>query len=189
MTQLHKFVERIRTEQNLSVEVPGFDPHNGNEAARFLLVLEAPGARAVGSGIISFDNPDQTAANLKQQLQKAGVRRSDIALWNVVPWYLGNGEKTKIRPARFRDISQCLRYLTDLVALLKQLECIVLVGAAARKAHVHLSHTTNVRILSCHHPSPRVKNYSPASAAENVAVFRAMKRLSKKAIRHASAER
>lgn len=176
MSSLTKFVDRIRSEQNLISEVPGFDPNNGNEKARFLLVLEAPGRKAVESGFVSLSNKDQTAANLKEQLLEAGVKQSEIALWNVVPWYLGNSDKTKIRPARSRDISQCLDYLTDLVRLLERLEAIVLVGAAARKAHIRLSHATNVRILSCHHPSPRVKNYTPASAAENIAVFKAMKR-------------
>jgi len=175
MSQLESFVEKIRSEQNLGIEVPGFDPKNGNEKARFLLILEAPGAKAVKTGVISFDNPDFTATNLKRQLEVAGIDRSEIAIWNVVPWYLGNDEKTKIRPAKTRDISQCLGYLAELVSLLNRLECVVLVGAAARKAHVHLSYTTKVRILSCHHPSPRVMNHSSDAARDNIAVFKAMK--------------
>jgi uracil-DNA glycosylase family 4 len=180
---LRAFVEKIRSEQGLSDEVPNFDPLNGNENAKFLFVLEAPGAKAVKSGFISFDNPDQTAKNFREQLEEAGIKRSEIILWNVVPWYLGNSGKTKIRAAQSRDISKCLDYLGELVSLLKKLECIVLVGSAARKAHVYLSHETKLRILSCHHPSPKVKNFSPATAKENVAVFRAFgsKRLTKQA--------
>lgn len=175
-TQLNRFVDKIRNDQGLSNEVPYFDLNNGNENAKFLFILEAPGAKAVKTGFVSFDNPDQTAKNFKKQLDDAGIKRSEIAIWNVVPWYLGNSEKTKIRPAKSRDIKQCLSYLGELLSLLKNLECIVLVGGAARKAHVYLSHETNKRILSCHHPSPRVKNSSPDTAKENVAVFRALKK-------------
>ena len=138
-SQLNQFVDKIRNDQGLSNEVPYFDPKNGNENARFLFVLEAPGPKAVETRFISFDNPDQTAKNFKEQLEEAGINRSEIAIWNIVPWYLGNSEKTKIRAAKSRDIAQCLDY------------------------------------LSCHHPSLRVKNFSPVTAKENVAVFKALR--------------
>jgi uracil-DNA glycosylase len=179
MQPLKRLVERIRSEQGLSREVPDFDPLNGNENARFLFVFEAPGVKAVTTGVVSFDNPDQTAKNFKDQLRGAHIDRSEIAIWNVVPWYLGNNDKTRIRTARNRDIVKSLAYLDSLVAILKKLECIVLVGGSARKAHIHLSHKTGVRILSCHHPSPKVKNIDPATAKENVVVFKAMKRYSR----------
>ena len=178
MTLLDDFVERIRADQGLINEVPGFDPRNGNEDAKYLLLLEAPGPKALETKIVSFDNPDQTAANLKSQLDEAGIDRSEIVIWNVVPWYLGNNDLTKIRAAQSSDVMVCLAYLGDLVQMLKKLRCIVLVGSAARKAHVYLSHATNVRILSCHHPSPRVKFFSPNTVKENVAVFKAVAHVS-----------
>jgi uracil-DNA glycosylase len=174
ISPLGLIVERIRSEQQLSREVPGFDPQNGNESARFLLVLEAPGPKAVASGFISLDNPDQTAKNLRTQLEAAGVKSLDIALWNVVPWYLGNADCSKIRGARSTDVQQGLQYLTAVVAAIESLQCIVLVGGAARQAHIHLSHNTGARILSCHHPSPKVQNTVSGAAEENVSVFRSM---------------
>jgi len=171
---LTSLVERIRCEQHLSREVPGFDPANGNERARFLFVLEAPGPQAVASGFISLNNNDQTAKNFRTQLTKAGISPSDIALWNVVPWYLGNTEKTKIRGALASDVKQGLAYLSEVVFAIEALKCIVLVGGAARQAHVHLSHTTSARILSCHHPSPKVQNTVAGASEENVAVFHYM---------------
>lgn len=176
IASLKSVVKRIRREQCLTSQVPDFDPKNGNEAARFLLLLllEAPGARAIDTGYVSLDNPDQTARNLREQLQDAGVQREDLAIWNVVPWYLGNETATHIRAARAGDIKPCLEYLTAVVQAIPGLRCIVLEGAAARKAHIHLSHSTTVRILSCHHPSPRAQNTNRDAAAENVAVFRAM---------------
>jgi len=171
---LAALVQRIRAEQGLDREVPGFDPRNGNERAKFLFVLEAPGAKAVATGVVSLDNPDQTARNFRSQLQQAGVSRDDIAIWNVVPWYIGNAGKTKIRAARTSDAKLGLEYLSAVVAALPNLKCIVLVGGAARQAHVHLSHQTAARMLSCHHPSPRAQNTNRAASQENVAVFRFM---------------
>lgn len=171
---LNALIARIRSETGLGDEVPGLDPLNGNEHARYLFVLEAPGPKAVASGVISIDNPDQTARNFRNQLEAAGITRTEIALWNVVPWYLGNAGRTKIRGAKASDVKQGLAYLSAAVACIRGLECIVLVGSAARQAHVHLSHETRVRILSCHHPSPRVLNSFPAVAAENIAIFRFM---------------
>jgi hypothetical protein len=90
----------MRQEQNLTVEVPNFDPNNGNEKAMFLFILEAPGPKAVKSGIISTDNPDPSARNFKAQLSEAGIEQSQIAIWNIVPWYIGNKERTKIRASK-----------------------------------------------------------------------------------------
>lgn len=179
MQPLAALVERIRAEQGLTKQVPGVDPDNGNERARFLFVLEAPGPKAVQTGFISLENPDQTARNFRTQLMAAGVQRNDLALWNVVPWYLGNEEETKIRSAKSADIQAGLQYLTSVVACIPKLQCIVLVGGAARQAHIHLSHQTTARILSCHHPSPKVQNTVRGATEENLAVLRFMLATSK----------
>ena len=168
---LKEILARIRAEQQLDKEIPHFDPQNGNENARFLFVMEAPGAKAVKSGYISFENNDLTAKNFRNQLAAAGVDRKDIAIWNAVPWYIGNVEQTRIRAANGADVKQGLAYLVEIVSSIKNLQCIVLMGDAARKAHIYLSQHTKARILSCHHPSPRVMNLSPELADENIAVF------------------
>ena len=172
---LDALVERIRAERQLQSEVPGFDPQNGNERAKYLFILEAPGPQALKTGIVSFDNPDRTAANFRAQLQAAGVVRNDIAIWNVVPWYLGNEAQTRIRGARAGDVRLGLGYLDAVVQAIVGLRCVVLVGGAARQAHIRLSRTTTARLLSCHHPSPKVQNTTPGAADENVAVFRFMR--------------
>ena len=174
-TILQSFVQEIRDEKHLSAEVPDFDPNNGNENARYLFVLEAPGPKAVESGFISFDNPDQTARNLKIQLEAAGVVRSEIAIWNIVPWYVGNEDKSRIRAVEGKEAGEGIAYLLRLLQFLPKLRCIVLVGGAARRAHVALSAATTRHILSCHHPSPRVMNFLSTAAAENVEVFRNMR--------------
>ena len=174
-TPLSALVDRIRAEQQLGREVPAFDPDNGNETAKYLFILEAPGPKAVETGIVSFENPDQTARNLRDQLEQAQINRKDIAVWNIVPWYVGNEERTQIRAVQRDEVTLGTHYLKQLLKLLPNLRCIVLVGGAARKAHVPLSAATAVRILSCHHPSPRAMNLLPSAKVENIEVFKFMR--------------
>ena len=175
-TSLDAFVDGIRRKHKMhSKVVPGFDPGNGNSQAKYLFVLEAPGPKACETGYVSFDNPDRTAENFKQQLQCAHIDRADIAIWNVVPWYLGNKDRTKIRSPHTDEIAEGVKLLKDLVLLLPRLEYIILVGTSARRAHIALSMSCNARILACHHPSPRGLNKTPGAADENVAVFRRMR--------------
>lgn len=169
-------VNRIRIEKNLNREVPGFDPKNGNEQAKYLLLLEAPGPKAIQTGQISFDNPDPSARNLQKQLAAAGITREEIAIWNVVPWYIGNEAGTSIRGANGDDVHTGIEYLTLLISAMPNLRCIVLVGGAARRTHIFLSHFTTARIVSCHHPSAKVINANnPEKDKENIEVFRFIK--------------
>lgn len=170
-----ELVDQIRKEQALGCQIPGFDPENGNERARYLFLLEAPGPKAVHTGYVSLTNPDPTARNFQRQLREAGIGSEDIAVWNVVPWYLGDEEHRKIRRANSVDVQAGLKYLGAVVAAMPRLQCIVLVGGAARKAHVFLSRVTTARILSCHHPSAQALNANPVAEEENIAVFRLMK--------------
>lgn len=162
-------VHQIRVDRNLMREVPGFDPENGNEQAKYLFLLEAPGPKALQTGRISFDNPDPSAKNLREQLKEAGILRKDIALWNVVPWYLGNG--TTIRRASGEDIRAGVEYLRPLLSDMPNLCCIFLVGGAARRAHMLLSRITTARIVTCHHSSARVIIANSKAAKENIEVL------------------
>jgi len=69
--------------------------------------------------------------------------------------------------------------LSEIVSAIPKLRCVVLVGGAAPRAHIWLSHQTTVRILSCHHPSPKVQNTMRGAAEENIAIFRYMLATSK----------
>lgn len=168
-------VTEIRKSLGLSSEVPGFDPKNGNEQAKFLFLMEAPGPKAIESGIISFENPDPTARNFQKQLATAGITREEIAVWNIVPWYVGNIAGTAIRAATSQDIRAGIEFLSPIILAMPNLCCVVLVGGAARQAHLFLSRTTKARIVSCHHPSARVLNLNPAAANENIEIFRFIK--------------
>ena len=159
---------RIRAEQGFTNEVPDFDPSNGNEQAKFLFLLEAPGKKAVKSGIISLNNPDQTATNFRDLLEEAGIDRSEITLWNIVPWYIGKMDYSRIRAAKGSDVELGCAYVQDICKEITNLKAIILVGGSARKAHVHLSTFCNCHIYSTHHPSPRVMNSSPEKWNENL---------------------
>ena len=164
-------VTRIRVERNLTSAVPGFDPKNGNEQAKYLFLFEAPGPKAVQSGQVSFENPDPSARNFREQLNASGIAREEIAIWNVVPWYIGNSAGTAIRPANSNDIRAGSEYLQSLLFAMPNLRCIFLVGAAARQAHMLLSRLTTARIVTCHHSSARVLIANPRAAKENIEVF------------------
>lgn len=170
-----ELVELIKEDKQLGKEVPGFDPGNGNENAKYLFLLEAPGPKAVESGQISFENPDPSAKEFGKELAAAGISREEIAIWNIVPWYIGNSDGTAIRAAEGEDLREGMKYLPLLLAAMPKLKCVVLVGGVARRAHMFLSRLTTVRIVSCHHPSMRVINSNPKASEENVELFRFIK--------------
>lgn len=164
-------VNRIRVEQNLTDAIPNFDPKNGNERAKYLFLLEAPGPKAVQSGQVSFENHDPSARNFREQLEVSGITRDEIAIWNVIPWYIGNSAGTAIRAANGNDIRAGSQYLESLLSAMPNLRCIFLVGGAARRAHMLLSRLTTARIVTCHHSSARVLIANSRAAKENIEVF------------------
>ena len=76
---LTEFVRALRAEAiaaNLipsEDHVPHFDPLDGEVEAGCLFLFEAPGPRAVGSGFVSRDNPDETAKNFFFLNREAGL--------------------------------------------------------------------------------------------------------------------
>jgi hypothetical protein len=168
---LTQFVRQLRSQRGGGESVPWFDPDEGGVGARILLLLEAPGPRATGpggprpaargSGFISCDNDDQSAANLWALLDQAGVDRREIATWNVVPWYVG--DETVIRPVSGADLEEARPALRELVSLLPQVRVVVLLGRKAaagwRRAGVDLP------TIEAPHPSPLVVNVRPAARA------------------------
>ncbi len=87
-----------------------------------------------------------------------GINRKDIVIWNVVPWYLGDGKK--IRPANKSDIDSGQKYLERLFSLLPRLEAVILLGKNAQKAKKIIISNVNCPIFETYHPSNRVFNRS-----------------------------
>ena len=172
---LTAFVKSLRSETVMGAAIPDFDPADGGVRAELLYLLEAPGAKAVASGFISRNNPDETAKNFFDLNQAAGIPRERTVLWNIVPWYIGTG--TRIRAAGRGDIEQGLPSLTRLIALLPRLRTVVLLGRkAAYGADAILELRPDLQVLRCPHPSPLFVNRSPGNRETILEVLRAAAR-------------
>ena len=170
MEPLTAFVRQIRQERPSEEYIPNFDPDDGGVNAEVLFVLEAPGPKAVSTGFVSRDNPDQTASNLKAYLQEAGISRKQSLVWNIVPWYLGNGRT--IKAAFSADIQAGGVYLERLLALLPHLKAVVLVGRKAQSAFKQGGLTTALPLYEAYHPSPVFVHLHPDNREKIIEVFR-----------------
>lgn len=169
MQPLTALVDQIRKEKHLGTEVPYFDPCDGGINARVLFLLEAAGPKAVKTTFISRNNNDETAEKMFSLLKKAGLKRQDTLLWNIVPWYLGTGKK--ILPAKPEDLKAGNVYLRKLLPLLKELRAIVLVGKKARGGFAQYDEKINARIFYTPHPSPSNLKSRPELEGEILARF------------------
>jgi len=173
---LTSFVESMRHERGLKGEIPYFDPADGGVNARCLFLLEAPGAKAVESGFISRNNPDETAKNFFLLNQEVSLARELTVSWNVVPWYIGQG--SSIRPASAADIQEAHPYLEEMLRLLLQLQIVVLIGRKAQRAAEYIQNAVpQAIVLEMLHPSPRVVNVHPCNRAIMLSTLRAAKQI------------
>ena len=163
MLPLVAFAERLRG--FAPAGVPDFDPLDGGTNAECLFLLEAPGRKAVGSGFISRNNPDETASNFFAVNAEVGLARLRTVTWNAVPWYIGNGQR--IRAATGNDLRAAERHLEELFGLLPSLRVVVLVGRKAQRYCAAVAKLApSVVVLTCPHPSPLSFNGRPERRAE-----------------------
>ena len=164
MNQLTSFVHRLRESLGQEFRIPYFDPLDGGVDAEVLFLLEAPGPKAVTSGFVSRNNPDESAKNFFLMNAAAGIERKRTVTWNVVPWYVGSGRK--IRPVTASDVRQADEGLRMLLSLLCRLRFVALVGQKARYARriIEVSRP-DVQILEIPHPSPMFVNRAPGNRA------------------------
>ncbi|WP_458071113.1 uracil-DNA glycosylase [Rhodanobacter sp. BL-MT-08] len=159
---LTAFVETLRMEAGPDASIPYFDPWDGGVEAKILFLLEAPGPKAVGSGFISRNNPEETAKNFFELSTEAQIPRKETVIWNSVPWYIGTG--TKIRAATPSDLEAGLRPLPRLLELLPKLQAVVFVGKKAERARAQVEKLRpELRLLTCPHPSPLFVNNAPGN--------------------------
>ena len=97
-------LERYRASIAAAHVVPHFDPDDGGDRARVLLLLETPGPRmadVVGPArIVSRDNPTGTARNISRLSAAAGLARVDTVIWNTVPWVIHQAGAANRAPTR-----------------------------------------------------------------------------------------
>ena len=182
-TQLHEphiaplstFVQNLRSEVGPDAAIPDFDPWDGGTEAEVLYLLEAPGRKAIRSGFISRNNPDETAKNFFELNRDAGIPRKRTVTWNIVPWYIGTG--TRIRAAKPADIHAGTSSLSRLLTLLPRLRAIVLIGQKAGHAAELMEQLyPRARIFQSPHPSPLFVNNAPGNRELILGVLREVRR-------------
>ncbi len=139
-------------------EVPDFDPLDGGIGARVLFLFEKPGpmtAAAGGSGFISRDNDDRTAAATFDFMRQAGIPREATVIWNVIPWWNGTRKVTS------EELHKGVEQAGELIRLLPGLRAVVLVGRKAARAEPRLA-ATGLTVFTSAHPSPVVHARWPA---------------------------
>ena len=170
VVELNDFVRRIRTKEHPR-EVPYFDPDDGGVGAYCLFLFEAPGPQAVRSGFVSRNNPDESAKNFFLLNVEAGLPRRLTVSWNIVPWYIGSGQR--IRAATAKDIAQGLPYLQELLSILPNLKVLVLVGRKAQRVeHLVPQLLPGVDVVEMLHPSPLVLNTKRDNRGKILATLR-----------------
>ena len=172
---LTDYVAALRANLGEHYHVPDFDPCDGGVHAHVLFLLEAPGPKAKASGFVSSNNPDPTAKNLWNLIHNAGIARADTLIWNIVPWYVGNGQH--ILPVNSADIQQALPHLKELLALLPVLKMIVLVGKKAYSAKPQIQQLTPLPIMHTYHMSGQVFNRWPDKKKQTEEAFQAVAEL------------
>jgi len=140
-------------------DVPYFDPDDGGIEAEILLLFEKPGPMASsgrGSGFISRDNNDQTAAATKNFLAMAGLPRAKTVIWNTIPTWNGT------RQIKAEDLKTAPGHLRDLLALVPRVKVIILVGNRAQETFAKIERVApnivaGYKIIRSLHPSPLVR--------------------------------
>lgn len=167
---LNRMVLDINRRRADDQAAPWFDPADGGTNAEVLLLLESPGPRATahkGSGFVSADNDDQTAANISTLLQEARLDRRRIVIWNVVPWYLPSLDGKSTKSPKPADILQAQPWLEELLSLLPRLKLVVPMGASALSGWMrYLTGSAERPILptlAVPHPSPQRLNTDAAA--------------------------
>jgi hypothetical protein len=136
--------------------IPYIDPDCGGIDARALVLLDNPSTNAeagTGSGLLSLDNNDRTARNLRQAYHHHGVSWADIVPWNVVPFPVAgkNGGSTA---AERRDGA---RWIKTFVDRCPKVEVVLLLGRSAEDGWRRAGLRAELTIVPgpVPHPSPR----------------------------------
>jgi hypothetical protein len=139
-----------------SVEVPEFDPLDGGIDAKVLFLFEKPGpmtaegGKRTGSGFISRNNDDSSAAATIDFMQRAGIPRRLTVSWNVIPWWNNTVRVTK------EELREGAKTVQELIDLLPNLRAVVMVGRNAAKARPYLDNR-GLKLFTSDHPSPKVR--------------------------------
>jgi hypothetical protein len=143
--------------------VPWMDPDSRGVHSRILFLRESPwpaSSARYGSGVISPDNDDQTAARFRRLSQAAGLDRRSYINWNAVPWHvLHQQDRQRDTPA---DRRAALPYLHSFVSHLTDLQVVVVMASPGSAAGCSICASLTARWCgSSSPPIPRGRNISP----------------------------
>lgn len=164
VARLTEFKKKLE-EAHPALEFPNFDPLDGGEDADILFLFEKPGpmtspakkgsgtsAVKEGSGFISRNNDDPTAAATFDFMRKAGICRKRTIIWNVVPGW------NCTRKVTTAELHEGFKALEDLLKLLPKLRTVVLVGQKAQRARALVMRLVpRIVVVVSTHPSPIVR--------------------------------
>ncbi len=151
---LMDFVRRIRAQGR---SMPSVDPKDGGILAKVLFLQMTAGPIAVGTGIISQDNDDPTAHNMTRTLAETGFLRSDVVLWNVVPYYVSTIDRNQTPTGA--QIKQAAPYTQAFVDELKSLKIVVYCGLDAQKQRKYLRFPAGVHQFETNHLAGQSYNH------------------------------
>jgi uracil-DNA glycosylase len=119
-------------------------------------MLDNPSTNAeagTGSGLLSLDNNDRTARNLRQAYQRHNVAWKDVVPWNAVPFPVAgkNGGSTAA------ERQQGAPWIREFVSRCQNLQIVLLLGRAAEDGWKRAGVTSGLTVVPgpVPHCSPR----------------------------------
>lgn len=170
---------------------PLFDPDFGGVNARICLLFATPGPAVAdvsgafvrpGTGFVSPDNPDQSAKRTDDTLKAAGIPRSDVVIWNAIPWYLPRKPNGKLNNGSARDMDEAAPALFELFVLCHRLRVLLLGGnvaqsVAERAFRLQPNAFVGYWVIASPHTSPQAMNAAPDRSARLVSAFEKARQL------------
>ena len=177
---LNDLARRIARETSRGV--PWFDPDFGGIRARVCILYATPPHHVRGTRFISADNPDSSAKRTDETLKAVGLPRSDVVIWNAIPWHLPKTENGKPGRATKEDRKRGAAWLIEFLRLCANLRVILLASRCAqevgRLAHqLDTSAFTRMWVLAGLDAGSQAINREPDRAARFEAAFREVARL------------
>lgn len=128
------------------------DPDSGGIHARAMVMLDNASTRAGASGLLSVDNDDATAYNLRSAYQRHGIAAFDVVPWNAVPFPALKPNGGSFAGERIQGAP----WIRQFIARSPNLKVIVLLGRAAQDGWAR-AHITDhcFQVIPAPHPSPR----------------------------------
>lgn len=153
---LNELADTIADVRGLRSYIPYVDPDCGSVHARALLMLDNPSTNAEagsGSGLLSLDNNDRTARNLRQAYLHHSIAWGDVVLWNAVPFPAAGKNGGPTAAERQQDAPR----ITEFVSRCPHLEIVLLLCRAAADGWRTAGVTTDLTLVPgpVPHCSPR----------------------------------